>query len=191
MEENQPNNPDNNENQQGSKQPDPKESGNEDNPVDKEAIGKDAINGLLKNLGVDSSDDLKSIVDAKKQSDEQSKSDVEKLQGQLDKSTKSGKELASTVDQLKAENSALKAGISKEHSNDAVILAQAYVTGGQAKDIDKAIAMVVKNNPSFVGQKLGKDGSAIEQNSQNTNNGGHKSGIAGVVQKLNQNRITN
>lgn len=128
-----------------------------------------AIDDMLKTVGASSVDDLKNIVAAKNEADKANQTDLENSQADLKKANDSNAELTSEVASLKASNAVLKAGVTAEHVTDATILAQARVSSGQAKDIDKAIKDVLKSNPQFTGDvKTGPDGTAI--NNQNVSN---------------------
>lgn len=128
-----------------------------------------AIDDMLKTVGASSVDDLKNIVAAKNEADKANQTDLENSQADLKKANDSNAELTSEVASLKASNAVLKAGVTAEHVTDATILAQARVSSGQAKDIDKAIKDVLKSNPQFTGDiKTGSDGTAI--NNQNISN---------------------
>ncbi|MDT6953211.1 hypothetical protein [Companilactobacillus alimentarius] len=128
-----------------------------------------AIDDMLKTVGASSVDDLKNIVAAKNEADKANQTDLENSQVDLKKANDSNAELTSEVASLKASNAVLKAGVTAEHVTDATILAQARVSSGQAKDIDKAIKDVLKSNPQFTGDvKTGPDGTAI--NNQNVSN---------------------
>lgn len=128
-----------------------------------------AIDDMLKTVGASSVDDLKNIVAAKNEADKANQTDLENSQADLKKANDSNAELTSEVASLKASNAVLKAGVTAEHVTDATILAQARVSSGQAKDIDKAIKDVLKSNPQFTGDiKTGPDGTAI--NNQNISN---------------------
>ncbi|MBL3531043.1 hypothetical protein JMJ99_06640 [Companilactobacillus zhachilii] len=129
----------------------------------------EAVNELLKTLGVSSTDDLTSIVAAKNEADKANQTDLENSQADLKKANDNNAELTSQLASLKATNAVLKAGVTAEHVDDATILAQARVSSGQAKDIDKAIKDVLKSNPQFTGDiRTGPDGTAI--NNQNISN---------------------
>lgn len=141
------------------------------NQIDTDAIKNEAVKGLLSDLGVQSADDLKAIIAAKNKADEANKSELEKAQSNFEKVSADYEGANKTIAQLSAENSALKVGITSDHVGDAVILAQAYVDNGTAKDMEKAIKTVLKNNPGFAGnQQTNPDGTAIIGN--NINNSG-------------------
>jgi len=160
------------------------------NGSDESSIRESAVNDLLKTLGIDSTDSLKDIVTAKNEADKASQSDLQNAQADLDKMNQSNSDLTNEVTSLKATNAVLKAGVTSEHVDDATILAQARVSNGQAKDIDKAIKDVLKSNPQFTGDvATNKDGTAIV----NKNVGGHddnkKAGLGDMIAKLNAGRI--
>lgn len=150
---------------------DPETGSNSSEPAtgDIEAAKESAIADFLKTVGVGSTDELKNIVSEKNEADKASKTDLENTQSDLKKANDNITDLTSQLASLKASNAALKAGVTAEHVTDATILAQARVSSGQAKDIDKAIKDVLKSNPQFTGDiKTGPDGTAI--NNQNISN---------------------
>lgn len=152
----------------------------------------EAVNELLKTLGVSSTDDLTSIVTAKNEADKANQTELENSQTDLKKANDSNAELTSKVASLEATNAVLKAGVTKEHVDDATILAQARVSSGQAKDIDKAIKDVLKSNPQFTGDvATGKDGTAVVNGNVSGNSERKKLSISDQIAKLNAGRITN
>lgn len=144
---------------------------NTEPPVDIEATKTEAVNELLKELGVDNTDSLKDIIKSQNEASKAKQTDLENAQSDLKKANDSNSELTSQITSLKATNAVLKAGVTTEHLEDATILAQAKVNNGSSKDFDKAIAEVLKTNPQFKGDaqvQTGSDGTAI--NGSNTSN---------------------
>ncbi|APX72869.1 hypothetical protein M5C72_07125 [Companilactobacillus allii] len=139
--------------------------------VDIEAAKTEAVNGLLKEMGVDSTDSLKGIVEAQNETSKANQTDLENSQSDLKKANDNNLNLSSQVTSLLASNAVLKAGITSEHMEDATILAQAKVNNGSAKDFDKAIADVIKSNPQFKGTQIqtGSDGAALDGSNKSNN----------------------
>lgn len=151
----------------------------------------EGVNEILKTLGIASVDDLTSIVTAKNEAEKANQTDLENSQADLKKANANVSDLNSKLASLEATNAVLKAGVTAEHVTDATILAQARVSSGQAKDIDKAIKDVLKTNPQFTGDATtGPDGTAIVKNNVSGNTEPKKATMSDVIAKLNANRIT-
>jgi len=173
---------------------DPETGSNSSEPAtgDIEAAKESAIADFLKTVGVGSTDELKNIVSAKNEADKANKTDLENTQSDLKKANDNVTDLTSQLASLKAANAVLKAGVTAEHAEDATILAQARVSSGQAKDIDKAIKDVLKSNPQFTGDvATGKDGTAVVNGNVGGNSEHKKLSISERIAKLNAGRITN
>lgn len=108
--------------------------------VDVEAIKKQALSDLFKQMGVEDSDSLKGIVDAYKQDQESKKTDLEKKDGELTKAL--GDLNAETKKRVMAEAklAAMKLGADPDMVDDLVIVASAKVT--KEKDIEAVIAEI-------------------------------------------------
>lgn len=127
---------------------------------------------------------------AKNEADKANPTELENSQTNLKKANTSSAELTGKVASLEAANAVLKAGVTAEHVEDATILAQARVSSGQAKDIDKAIKDVLKSNPQFTGDAVtGKDGTAIIKENVGGNSEHKKTSMGDMIAKLNAGRI--
>lgn len=162
-----------------------------DPDLDSDAIKNGAIDSLLKDLGVNSTDDLKSIIEAKNKADKESRTDLENAKSELQKSKESNQTLVGQVKALEATNAVLKAGVVAEHIDDVTVLAQAKVNKGEAKTFDKAVKKVLDNNPQFkTVSQTGNDGTAIIDNNITPSPDSKKSNISDMIEKLNAGRIT-
>ncbi|HDR7248235.1 TPA: hypothetical protein QCX05_003248 [Bacillus pacificus] len=105
---------------------------------------------LLKQLGVESADQLTQTLTDWKAHQETLKTDQEKQQEQLTNYQNQVKEQESALFNLQAENAAIKSGITEEKNLNAVItLAKTKISDDI--DITKAIEMVVEEFPHFKG----------------------------------------
>lgn len=155
-----------------------------------ESARQSAVSDLLKTLGIDSTDELKTVVKTQNEATKANQTNLENAQTDLKKANESNTELTSRVASLEASNAVLKAGVTPEHAADATILAQARVSNGQAKDIDKAIKDVLKANPQFTGDAVtGKDGTAIIKENVGGNSEHKKTSMGDMIAKLNAGRI--
>lgn len=155
-----------------------------------ESARQSAINDLLNTLGINSTDELKIVVQAQNEAIKANQTDLENAQTDLKKANESNTELTSRVASLEASNAVLKAGVTPEHVADATILVQARVSNGQAKDIDKTIKDVLKTNPQFTGDvATGKDGTAIIKENVGGNSEHKKTSMGDMIAKLNAGRI--
>lgn len=161
------------------------------NQTEPEEIKADAINSLLKDLGVSSTDDLKNIIEAKNKADKESQTDLENAKSELQKTTEDNKSLNSQIKSLQAVNAVLKAGVVTEHIDDVTVLARAKVDKGEAKTFDKAVEKVLANNPQFKNKpQIGPDGTAVVNTNVTPPNESKKTSISDMMEKLNAGRIT-
>lgn len=167
------------------------EVNNSQTEIDREEIKAGAIDGLLKDLGVSSTKDLKSIIEAKNKADKENQTDLENAKSELQKTNESNKSLNNQIKSLQAVNAVLKAGVVTDHIDDVTVLAQAKVDKGEAKTFDKAVEKVLANNPQFKNQpQVGSDGTAVVNNNVTSPNESKKSSISDMIEKLNAGRIT-
>lgn len=111
---------------------------------------KKAQEKLLKQLGVEDFNSAKEGLTKLREYQESQKTEQEKLNERLTSYESQAKESENTIFSLKAENAAIKAGITEEKNLNAVItLAKTKVSDDV--DITKAIEMVVEEFPHFKG----------------------------------------
>lgn len=112
--------------------------------VDTEKVKTDAINDYLKSLGVETDEDLKSIVTKHKEAEDKNKTEVEKQQGTINTMTKE----LSTEKNLRliaeAKLSAIKLGANPDLVDDLVVVAMSKVT--KDKDVNAVIAEIKAGN---------------------------------------------
>lgn len=112
--------------------------------VDTEKVKTDAINDYLKSLGVETDEDLKSIVTKHKEAEDKNKTEVEKQRGTINTMTKE----LSTEKNLRliaeAKLSAIKLGANPDLVDDLVVVAMSKVT--KDKDVNAVIAEIKAGN---------------------------------------------
>lgn len=108
---------------------------------------------LLKDLGVGSVDDLKSIIEAHNKAEAANHTDLENAQANLDKQSKATAKEAARADNAEAQLAAYKQGVAEDHIGDALALAHVALAdkANPAKSIDEALKSVLERNPAFKG----------------------------------------
>ena len=118
--------------------------------VAKEA--KKAQEKLLKQLGVEDFNSAKEGLTKLKEFQDAQKTEAEKQAEQLKQLEESYNNTSSENESLKAQLSALKAGVQSESINDVVVLAKTLVSDDV--DMDAAIAQVIQKYPHFAQQQV-------------------------------------
>lgn len=118
--------------------------GDQNQPVDVEKVKSDAVEEYLRGLGYDD-EALKGIIAKQKEEEEANKTDLQKTQDQLQKTTKKLIEERNGRILAEAKLAALKLGAKAELVDDLVTVAMAKVT--KDKDID-AIVAEIKAGPT-------------------------------------------
>lgn len=118
--------------------------------VAKEA--KKAQEKLLKQLGVEDFNSAKEGLAKLKEFQDAQKTEAEKQAEQLKRLEESYNNASSENESLKAQLSALKAGVQSESINDVVVLAKTLVSDDV--DMDAAIAQVIQKYPHFAQQQV-------------------------------------
>ncbi|WP_179395048.1 hypothetical protein [Lacticaseibacillus absianus] len=121
---------------------------------------------LLKDVGVDSIDDLKAIVQAHADAEAANRTDLQAAQAELDKTTGKLSKESSRADNAEAQLAAYKQGVAESHIGDALALARVELAdkANPAKTIDEALKSVLTRNPAFKGEgtaAANADGTAI------------------------------
>lgn len=118
--------------------------------VAKEA--KKAQEKLLKQLGVEDFNSAKEGLTKLKEFQDAQKTEAEKQAEQLKQLEESYNNTSSENESLKAQLSALKAGVQSESIDDVVVLAKTLVSDDV--DMDAAIAQVIQKYPHFAQQQV-------------------------------------
>ena len=119
------------------------------NLIAKEA--KKAQEKLLKQLGIDDFKNAKEGLQKFKEWQDSQKTEAEKQAEKLQALEQEKDTLAEENKSLKAQLSALKAGVNAESVEDVVVLAQKYVS--EDVDFDNAVQKVLEKYPHFKGQQ--------------------------------------
>lgn len=131
--------------------------------IDTEKIKSEAVSEYLKKLGYDD-ETLEGIVAKHKQQEEENKTDLEKVQGQLDRVTKELVNERKSRMLAEAKLSALKLGAKKDLVDDLVTVAMSRVT--KDKNIDAIISEI----------KAGTTGSVYFETEEADNDGKNLTG---------------
>lgn len=135
-------------------------------PIDTEQVATEARTELLKSLGFDNKDDLKSVVEQHNKDVAANQSALEAKSGELDKATSQLTKETSRADNAEAQVAALKQGVDADHLGDALALAKADLankTNG-VKTIDEALTGVLERNPAFKGTEAAQGTAVVGQN---------------------------
>lgn len=132
------NNEGSNQNNQETNTQNQNQQNNQSQQVDTEAIKTDAINALLKTLGIENTETLQSIVTAHKEAEDKNKTELERTGDTLKETTRQLAEEQSKRLEAEAKLEALKQGANPDLVDDLVIIAKAKVTAD--KDIAKVIS---------------------------------------------------
>lgn len=108
--------------------------------VDVEKVKGEALDGFLKELGVENADKLKGIVTKAKQDEEANKTELQKKQDALTETTKRLAEEQEARVMAEAKLSAIQLGAIPELVDDLVVVAKSKVT--KEKDINAVIAEI-------------------------------------------------
>ncbi|SON67974.1 protein of unknown function [Latilactobacillus sakei] len=113
---------------------------------------------FLSDLGFQSADELKAVIDSQKAAEDANKTEVQKAQEELAKEQASKGELNDQLLNANAQLAAFKLGVSNDHLADAVALAKIE----NVDDIGKGLEAVIARNPQFTGQPVNNpNGSAV------------------------------
>jgi soluble cytochrome b562 len=148
---------------------------------------------MLKDLGVDSMDDLKAVLKAKADADAANHTDLENAQSNLEKANKNITTQTARAENAEAQLAAYKEGVAADHIDDALALARVDLANKRdgAKTIEDALKGVLTRNPAFKGGEsaTNPDGTAVDDD--NATGGGvpDKNDILAQVKELNKFRI--
>jgi hypothetical protein len=114
---------------------------------------EDVQAGILKDLGVDSIDDLQAIITAHNDAEAANRTDLENAKANLTKATTATQKAEARATEAEAQLAAYKQGVAEAHIGDALALARVELAdkANPAKTIDDALADVLTRNPSFKG----------------------------------------
>ena len=108
--------------------------------VDVEAVKEQAVKDYMKSLGIEDDEKLKGIVTKAKEDEEKNKTDLEKKDDVIKKTTRQLVEEREARQTAEAKLAAIKLGAKPEAVDDLVIIAKSRVT--KDKDINKVIAEI-------------------------------------------------
>lgn len=108
--------------------------------VDVEKVKSDAVAEMLKSLGVESTDGLKTIIDKHNKDEEANKSDLQKAQDKLKQVEKDLLKEREAKEEATAKWLAVELGAKKEYVEDLVIIAKSKVT--KDKDMNAVLAEI-------------------------------------------------
>ena len=112
----------------------------EQNNVDVEKVKSDAVAEMLKNLGVESTDGLKTIIDKHNKDEEANKTDLQKAQDKLKQVEKDLIKEREAKEEATAKWLAVELGAKKEYVEDLVIIAKSKIT--KDKDMNAVLAEI-------------------------------------------------
>ena len=112
---------------------------------------KKATEKILRDLGIDDFENAKEGLKKFKEWQESQKSEAQKLSDRLQALEKERGSLSEENERLKAQLSALKAGVKADSVEDVVVLARNYISDDV--DMDQAIQKVLEKYPHFKAQQ--------------------------------------
>lgn len=112
---------------------------------------KKATEKILRDLGIDDFENAKEGLKKFKEWQESQKSEAQKLSDRLQALEKEKGSLSEENERLKAQLSALKAGVKADSVEDVVVLARNYISDDV--DMDQAIQKVLEKYPHFKAQQ--------------------------------------
>lgn len=110
-----------------------------------------AVAEKLKELGVESIDDVKSAMQKIKEIEDANKSDLEKLQAEKEELNAKMQELQEKATKAEYNAAIVKAGVKSDYADDVLVLAKQKVS--DEKDINAAINEIVEKYPHFKGEQ--------------------------------------
>lgn len=154
---------------------------------------EDVQTSLLKDLGVDSVDDLKDIIKAHNDAEAANRTDLENAKTNLDKATTATQKAQARAVEAEAQLAAYKQGVAEDHISDALALARVELAdkANPAKTIDDALTDVLSRNPSFkgAGADVNPDGTAVTGTDVTGGQVAQKNDIRAQIEELNKHRI--